>query len=37
MPENDNGPGPAKGGESFVITPEEREFMIVLAMPLPTR
>ena len=31
MLENDNGPNPAERGEGFVITREEREFMIVLA------
>jgi len=31
MPEHDNGPDVSKGGESFVLTPEESDFMIVLA------
>ena len=31
MPEKRQRPNPAGSGKSFVITPEEREFMIVLA------
>lgn len=31
MRETNNDPNEARGGESFVITPEEREFMVVLA------